>query len=242
MIVKEMTVPPQGEGERADKLIRRYFPELPERSVRDAFSRKDVKLDGKRVPKDTVVRAGQVLKIYTAEENAAGPEVVYEDARILLVNKPAGVSVEPDAKGGVTLTDLCAAYVRKENPAAEAPMACHRLDNPTCGLCLFAKDEETKEILEDMFRNRSMEKEYECLVRGLPKPPAAVCTAYLVKDAKAARVRVTDRPEEGAKKNRDRIRDQRGRAGEPPAGAADDRADAPDPRTSGRAGAPDSRG
>ena len=200
MKLRQMTVPPQGEGERVDRLIGRYFPELPERSVRAAFLRRDVKLDGARVPRDARARAGQELRIYLqdGEENEL-LRVVYEDGDALLVNKPAGISVEPDGKGGVTLTELCERHVREADPAAQTPMACHRLDNQTSGLCLFAKNDRALEILEDVFRSRSMEKYYECLVRGMPKPPAAECRAYLVKDAKAGRVAVYDRPAPDAK-------------------------------------------
>ena len=194
MILKQMIVPPQSGGERVDRLIRRYYPELPERSVRAAFLRRDVKIDGKRVLKDTRVREGQELKVYLPEGEEQVPlEVIYEDADVLLVNKPGGISVEPDEKGGVTLTELCERHV--EGMAA----ACHRLDNQTCGLCLFAKNEEALNILQQVFRERSMEKYYECLVRGIPKPPQAECRAWLLKDAEAAKVRVTDTPSEGAK-------------------------------------------
>lgn len=196
MKLRKETVPPQGEGERVDRLIARYFPELPDRSVRAAFLRRDVKLDGKRVSRDTRARAGQELRLYLAEDGEEKDllQVVYEDEDCLLVNKPAGVSVEPDGKGGVTLTELCARHVRAADPGANAPMACHRLDNQTCGLCLFAKNEKALGILENVFRARTLEKYYECLVRGIPKPPAAECQAWLTKDAKAARVRVTDHP------------------------------------------------
>ena len=196
MKLKSMTVPPQGEGERVDRLIGRYFPELPEQSVRAAFLRRDVKLDGKRVPRDTRARAGQELKIYVAEdaEERNLLEIVYEDADVLLVNKPAGISVEPDGKGGVTLTELCARHTAAGDPGAPAPEACHRLDNQTSGLCLFAKNADALEILSDAFRARSLEKYYECLVRGVPKPAKAECAAWLVKDAKAGRVAVYDQP------------------------------------------------
>ncbi len=197
MKLKEITVPPQGDGERADRLIRRYFPELPESSVRAAFEARDVKLDGVRVPRDRKARAGQNLRIYVAEAREQDPlRIVYEDAEVLLVNKPAGISVEPDGKGGVTLTELCARHAGGEF----APAACHRLDNQTSGLCLFAKTEEALAILTQAFRERSLRKEYECLVRGTPKPPVAECEAWLIKDAKAARVRITDHPQEGAKR------------------------------------------
>jgi len=194
--LKTWTVPPQGDGERVDRLIARYFPELPEKSVRAAFLRKDVKIDGKRVPREERARAGQEVRIYLADGDAEQEllQVVYEDAEVLLVNKPAGISVEPDGKGGVTLTELCQRRARAADPEAEAPAACHRLDNQTSGLCLFAKNAQALETLQDVFRQRELKKEYECLVRGIPKPRSAECQAWLVKDAKAGRVRVTDHP------------------------------------------------
>ena len=196
MKLKQIIIPPQGEGERADRLIARYFPELPERSVRAAFLRRDVKLDGRRVSREERAGAGQELRIYLTDQEAeVSPlRIVYEDGSVLLVNKPAGISVEPDGKGGVTLTELCARHVREKDPGAEAPAACHRLDNQTSGLCLFAKRAEALEILQEAFRSRSLDKYYECLVRGIPKPAAAECRAWLVKDAKAGRVYVRDCP------------------------------------------------
>ena len=140
MNLKELIIPPQGEGERVDRLIHRYFPELPEGSVRAAFLRRDIKLDGKRVAKDVRVQTGQQLRIYLPEtENEILLAIIYEDADVMLVNKPAGISVEPDGKGGITLTDLCARAVREGTLPAEnvfLPAACHRLDNQTSG-CAF---------------------------------------------------------------------------------------------------------
>lgn len=204
MKLKTWIIPPQGEGERVDRLIARYFPELPERSVRAAFLRRDVKLDGKRADRTETARAGQELRIYLPDGEKENPplEIVYEDGDALLVNKPAGVSVEPDGKGGVTLTELCLRHVRETDPEAWPPAACHRLDNQTSGLCLFAKTPEAEEILQEVFRSRRLEKYYECLVRGIPKPAAAECRAWLVKDAKAGRVRVTDDPAPGSKQIR----------------------------------------
>ena len=125
--------------------------------------------------------------------------VVYEDDDVLLVNKRAGVSVEPDEKGGVTLTELALKHVRQKNPDAWPPKACHRLDNQTCGLLLFAKNAHAEAILTRAFKERTMDKRYICLVRGMMKPPAATCRAYLVKDAKAARVTIHDDAVKGAR-------------------------------------------
>lgn len=205
MPLKEMVIPAGASGKRVSDCVREVLPDLPESVIRRIFSSRDVKLDGIRVSRDDIVQAGQLLKVYVPD--AARPDdlsvqplsVVYEDDDILLVNKRAGISVESDARGGTTLTDLCAAHVLRKDPDAFPPAACHRLDNRTSGLCLFAKNPQSLEIIRDVFRSRKLEKYYVCLVRGMMKPPAAVCRAWLVKDARRAVVRISDHPEEDAK-------------------------------------------
>ena len=187
-----ITVPPAAEGQRIDAFLRHFLPELSAPALRGVFSRRDVKLDGRRVKPDARVRAGQAVQVYCMEAEAEPLPVVYEDGDVLLLNKRAGLSVEPDARGGVSLIQLAAEHLRRENPAAPAPIPCHRLDNQTSGLILFAKNDRAATALVHAFRVRSMDKRYICLVRGTPKPPAATCRAWLVKDAEAARVRVVD--------------------------------------------------
>lgn len=201
MNVKEWRIPPEADHLRADVFLTKYCPGLTEPAIRDIFLRRDVKLDGVRIDGKTRVRSGQVLRVYFDQPMDRDPLiVVYEDEDVLLVNKPAGISVAPDRKGGLSLTELCAAHVSKNGAAGFEPVPCHRLDNPTSGLCLFAKNARAQEILMDVFRFRSLDKQYECLVRGIPKPPAAVCTAYLIKDAERAVVQVQDHPSRDARK------------------------------------------
>ncbi|QUC67775.1 pseudouridine synthase [Aristaeella hokkaidonensis] len=205
MPLKEIIIPRDAVGQRVADYLRSALPDLPESVLRRIFASRDVKLDGVRVSRDQRLQEGQCLKVYIPDTSSgsfsAAPSlpVVYEDDDVLLVNKRAGISVEPDARGGVTLTNLCQEYVRRTNPDAFPPAACHRLDNKTCGLCLFAKNQQALDILQDVFRSRKLEKYYVCLVRGIMKPPEAVCHAWLVKDALHARVRITDHQEPGAK-------------------------------------------
>ncbi len=186
-------------GLRIDACIKRFLPQVPQRTVQQSFARRDVKLDGKRVKADVRVDAGQKVELFCMEQTAPVIDVVYEDADVLLVNKRAGVSVEPDEKGGVTLTELAAQHVRQGDPGAPAPVACHRLDNQTCGLTLFAKNTRAEAILVRAFKERTMDKRYICLVRGMMKPPSATCKAYLLKDAKAAHVTIHDDAVRGAR-------------------------------------------
>lgn len=195
----EFIIDPAAEGQRIDACIRRFLPEVPQRTVQQSFSRRDVKLDGKRVKPDVRVNAGQKVELFCMEQAAPLVDVVYEDDDVLLINKRAGVSVEPDEKGGVTLTELALKHVRQKNPDAYPPKACHRLDNQTCGLTLFAKNERAEAILTRAFKERTMDKRYICLVRGMMKPPSATCKAYLLKDAKAAHVTIHDDAVRGAR-------------------------------------------
>lgn len=187
------------EGMRVDACIRRFLPELPPIAVQKAFAHRDVKVDGKRVRQDARLQAEQTVEVFCMEQQTNLLEIVYEDADVLLVNKRAGMSVEPDERGGVAVTDLALRYVRQTNPDAPAPRACHRLDNQTCGLLLLARNERAEAILIRAFKERTMDKRYICLVRGLMKPPNATCKAYLRKDAESARVTIHDEPVRGSK-------------------------------------------
>lgn len=200
MACYQFTADKTAEGLRIDAAIRRFLPELSPVAVRDAFKRRDVKLDGNRVKPDARVCSGQLVQVYCMEQAVESLDVVYEDADVLLINKRAGISTEPDGKGGASLTELAAKHVWRYVPDAASPRACHRLDNQTCGLVLFSKNDRAAEILAQVFRDRSLDKRYICLVRGQMKPPVATCHAFLLKDAQAAHVTILDRPLPGAKR------------------------------------------
>ncbi len=188
-------VPESLHGMRCETLLRRYLPELRDPEVRFIFEHRDMKLDGKRIRRDDRVTAGQLVNIYYREPVEQALDIVYEDDDVLLINKRSGMSVQSDAGGGVCVQEL----VERHTGSGTNPAACHRLDNQTCGLLLFAKHARALTILREVFRTRSLDKRYICLVRGSMKPPEATCKAYLIKDADAGRVRVIDTPQPGAR-------------------------------------------
>ena len=190
-------VPANVTDERLWALTRRMLPQVPERALREAFARRDVKMDGVRVPREAEPTPGATVAVYLPQEEALlAPRILYEDAHLIVIDKPAGVSCEVDEKGGLTvgawLYRICA------DRLSAPPLPCHRLDNPTDGLLLLAKDESTRAAMEQAFRERRVSKRYQCLVRGSPKPPEADLQAYLLKDARHAKVSILDRPAPGA--------------------------------------------
>ena len=197
MIRKTILVSSDTAGTRLRDFLRAWQPGLKESDVRKLFASRDVKINGRPAAGNPVLQSGEEITLYLPEaRSAAEIRVVYEDADILLVNKPAGISVEPDGSGALSLTELCRQYAEARH--FQPPVPCHRLDVRTCGLCLFAKHEQASEILLEAFQQRTIEKYYVCLVRGIMKPPSGICEAFLLKDADRAKVTILDHPVPGA--------------------------------------------
>lgn len=168
------------------------FSVLPEHVIRDAFAARDVKMDGKRVKRNTEAVLGAKVQLYTPF--SVELPIVYEDDRILLINKPPSISCCEDEYGGVTVLSL----LTERAGGAYVPRLCHRLDHWTSGLLLLCKDDESEQILLEAFKNRALEKIYQCLVRGEMRPKADTKTAFLIKDAEQARVRIVTHETPGA--------------------------------------------
>ena len=86
-------------GQRADKFLLKACPKLPKSLLYKAFRKRDIKCNGKRIPAETFLSAGDILQVYlpddcfgAAQKTAATvlpkPEIVYEDEDIMLLKKP----------------------------------------------------------------------------------------------------------------------------------------------------------
>lgn len=192
MNVYEAIVPENAPAQRLENYLSRAFPLLPPHVIRNALSKKDVKQNGARCTRDAMLQPGARVQLYTAHEVSI--PIVYEDEHILLLHKPAGISCDDDSRGGMTVLTVA----EKMAAGAYIPRLCHRLDNQTSGLLLLAKDDESEKILLEAFENHTLEKVYECLVRGQMRPEKATVKAYLVKDAARATVRVITHETPGA--------------------------------------------
>ena len=167
--------------------VRHAFPLLPQYVLRNAFDKRDVKMDGRRCAPDTAVQRGSEVAVYTAY-HAVIP-VLFENEHLLAVDKPCGVSCDRDAYGSMTVLD----WIRENCNDSESLRLCHRLDNQTSGLLLIAKDDETEEAVKTVFTQNRVEKEYLCIVHGTPEPEAAKSTAWMTKDAKRSTVSISSK-------------------------------------------------
>ena len=96
-------------------------------------------------------------------DTAATPCVLYADAALLVVEKPAGLLSVPGR--GDDKQDCLMARILPEYPDARIV---HRLDCDTSGLLVIARDADTHRELSRQFHDREVEKEYVALVAGHP--------------------------------------------------------------------------
>jgi 23S rRNA pseudouridine955/2504/2580 synthase len=176
------------------RYLSRAFPLCPGHILRNAFKRRDVRVNGARSGEDAVVSGGDQLAVYIDDRFLTAPAVVlYEDGQILALEKPQGLPVDVDADG--IGEDTLLARARVLYPTAEL---CHRLDAGTGGVTLLALTEDAHASLTGAFKNHLIEKTYRCLVVGCPERPEGELVHYLRKDPDAALVKETGPNRPGA--------------------------------------------
>lgn len=107
--------------------------------------------------------------------------ILHQDEHLIVVSKPAGLLSVPM---GDESTSLPAALA--EQGVHVLPV--HRLDRDVSGAVLFARDEETRALLEALFRARAIEKTYWALVQGRVKPAAGTLHFPILEEGGFARV------------------------------------------------------
>lgn len=129
-------------------------------------------------------------------------QVVYEDNQIIVVIKPQNQPSQKDESGDLDLLSEVKEYVKqKYNKPGEAFIGLvHRLDRPTGGLMVFARNSKSAERLSKQLQSHQMQKVYFAVVEGKIKYQSQHLVHYLKKDEKNNIVKICPPLEEGAKK------------------------------------------
>lgn len=118
--------------------------------------------------------------------------IVYEDAWLMVINKPAGMVVHPAYQNwSGTLVNALAYHFKNlpEMPGnAGRPGLVHRIDKDTSGLLVIAKDEATLTGLARQFFDHSIERTYHAIVWGVPDPPSGTISKNVGRSLKDRRV------------------------------------------------------
>jgi len=116
---------------------------------------------------------------------SGNPLILYEDAALIVLNKPAGMLSVPLERraGAVSAYDHIEDHLRSSGK--RRPLVVHRIDLDTSGLVIFAKTTLAQEQLKAQFRRREPERVYWAVVYGHPDPESGVWSDTLVWDQKA---------------------------------------------------------
>ena len=161
---------------RIDKFLMNLIPNATRNKIQNAASSGDIYVNDIPVKSNYKVKPLDVVRILLSHppfENRVDPEDIpldigYEDAALLLINKPAGLVVHP-GHGNYTGTLVNALAFHFENlpmNSSERPGLVHRIDKDTTGLLVIAKTEAAMSHLAKQFEAKTSEREYIAMVCG----------------------------------------------------------------------------
>lgn len=175
-------------GERLDIFVARRLPELSRSHAQRLIQDGLVSVDARQMKASERLSAGAKVTVQIPPpEPAPGLEaeaipvtVLFQDFDLMVVDKPAGLTVHP-APGHPTgtLVNALLAIVPdlKGISGTLRPGIVHRLDKDTSGLILVAKNDRAMRVLQRQLKDRDVHKTYLALVQGVPKPAQGVIEA-----------------------------------------------------------------
>ncbi|MFN5269013.1 MAG: RluA family pseudouridine synthase [Hyphomonadaceae bacterium] len=181
--LQEVVVSPEAAGERLDKFLSEAFPALSRSRIKHLIEAARVYRDGvKEMNVSAKVKVGTHYRVEVPPPEPAEPQaeniplsILYEDAHVLVVDQPAGLSVHP-APGNWTGTLVNAVLWHagdslKVVGATGRPGIVHRLDMDTSGVMVVCKSEFALASLGRQFQDRTISRRYRAFGVGQPKSP-----------------------------------------------------------------------
>ena len=178
--VRTETMGEEEAGQRVDRVLARLLPGVPHTRLFRLLRRGEVRLNGKRVSGEARIKVGDVLRVPPVRLEAppsVAPEtaprvsnalveklnasVLFEDERLLVIDKPAGVAVH----GGSGISAGVIEALRAARPDEPLELV-HRLDRDTSGCLMIARRRSTLRSMHAMLREDAFDKRYLVLVRG----------------------------------------------------------------------------
>ncbi len=218
-LLQTWVVPGGAAGTRLDQWLAALLPEASRVRVQQLIAQDKVTVNGRTAKPSLRLRGGEQIAVsgpvelppIKARAEAIPLDVVYEDADIAVVNKPAGMTVHAGSgKGeagrrGTLVNALLHRFRTLSRAGGELrPGIVHRLDKETSGLIVVAKTDAAHRELARQFSQREVKKTYLALVHGWMKKPQGTIDAPIGRDL-VRRARMTTRLGAGRKPGRSAI-------------------------------------
>ena len=172
--VRKVTIDAERAGQRIDNFLRGELPGVPKGRLYRLLRRGEVRVNGGRVRAEQKLEEGDEVRIPPARIRAEGAppsekmatdmlaHVIFEDKRLLVLNKPTGVAVH----GGSGISHGVIELLRHARSDLKELALVHRLDRETSGCLVLAKRRSALRELHERFRDGLVEKNYMALVVG----------------------------------------------------------------------------
>ena len=216
--MRQLQITAREAGQRLDRYLEKYMPQAQKSFFYKMFRKKNITLNGRKAAGNERLQEGDTVALFLAEDTIAKfrggedsfqkvakqegklpmPPVIYEDEELLVLNKPPGMLSQKAGKEDVSLVECITEYLLGDNlDTTFRPGICNRLDRNTTGLVMAGKTVGSLQYLNQLFKERALDKYYLCLVQGRVKKGAKV-NGYLVKDEIHNRVAVSKEKKDGA--------------------------------------------
>ena len=173
--VQQLEAGERGAGQRLDNFLARILKDVPKTHIFRVIRKGEVRVNGKRAKPDQRLQARDIVRVPPVRTGAAAPPrrappamvqgligaIVYEDPRLLVIDKPAGVAVH----GGSGVSFGVIEALRAARPEETLELV-HRIDRDTSGLLMIARKPAALRALHALMRDGKVEKKYLALVKG----------------------------------------------------------------------------
>src|SRR3982750_685300 len=173
--VQQVPVGERGAGQRLDNFLGKILVDVPRSHVFRVIRKGEVRVNGKRAKPELRLQASDIVRVPPVRVGEAAPPrrappamvegltgaIIFEDPRLLVIDKPAGVAVH----GGSGVSFGVIEALRAARPDEELELA-HRIDRDTSGLLLVSRKPSCLRALHALMRDGEIEKRYLALVKG----------------------------------------------------------------------------
>ena len=192
--MQELHIGENDAGQRFDKYLKKLLAEAPGSFVYKMLRKKNITLNSKKADGTEKLSCGDEVKLFLSDETYekfraksktvmpeafSGSEktlrqlkVLYEDADILIINKPSGMLSQKARPEDVSANEYILSYLLREGALTEEemrtfrPSVCNRLDRNTSGLIVAGKSLAGLQQMGELFKKRTLKKYYLCIVKG----------------------------------------------------------------------------
>lgn len=212
--MKEIKITNNEEGQRLDRFLKKYLNKANQSFIQKMIRKKNIKINNIKSEPETLLKKDDLVQLYLSDETIekfrekktlTQTEIhfktIYEDDNILVVNKPIGLSSQPDETSTRNLVDEIKMYLdaKEENISFTfKPAVCNRLDKNTSGLVIAAKNYDALKQTNKAIRERNIRKFYMAKVHGIISKDLEL-KDYLIKNDDKNMVKIVKEETENAK-------------------------------------------